>query len=537
MILPRVDNAAKDEDPKCWPTCCRIMRRRNGVAETEGTKLGVGHSCWNRGDSPGPKHRIKPSDLGFSYEIEIASGQLVEIDKVIRGCKLELEGHVFEINLIPFGSGSFDSIRRETKRKDEAEKEQEKIVVVRDFPEVFPDDLSGLPPVWEIEFQIELILRATPAVKSPYRLAPSELEELSGQLKELQGKNDLFDQLQGSQYLSKIDLRSGYHRLRVHEDDIPKTAFRTRYGHFEFTLMPFGLTNAPAEEHEEHLRLVLKLLKKEKLYAKFSKCEFWLREVQFLGHVINGDGIHVDPSKIEAVKNWKAPRTQSEEEGINYEEVFAPVARIEAIRLFLAYASFMSFMVYQMDVKSAFLYGTIEEEVYVCQPSGFEDPDHPNKVYKVVKALYGLHKAPRACYETLANYLLENGFQRGKIDFIKRQKSQDKYVAKILRKFGLTEGKSASTPIDTEKPLVKDPDGEDVDVHTYRLIIGSLMYLTSSRPDIMFAMQIDLLAMQEATVVATSSTEAEYVVAAVAVHKCYGFRINCWIMGTILCIL
>nr|GEV25889.1 putative ribonuclease H-like domain-containing protein [Tanacetum cinerariifolium] len=238
-----------------------------------------------------------------------------------------------------------------------------------------------------------------------------------------------------------------------------------------------------------------------------------------------------------------------QEEGIDYEEVFTLVARIEAIRLFLAYASFMGFMMYQMDVNSAFLYGTIVEELYVCQPPGFEDPDHPNKVYKVVKALYGLHQAPRAWYETLANYLLENGFQRGKIDqtlFIKRQKgdillvqiyvddiifgatnkdlcksfeklmkdqfhmssmgeltfflslqvkkkkdgifiSQDKYVAEILRKFGLTEGKSASTPIDTEKPLLKGLDGEDVDVHTYRSMIGSLMYLTSSRPDIMFA--------------------------------------------------
>nr|GFA42325.1 putative ribonuclease H-like domain-containing protein [Tanacetum cinerariifolium] len=106
----------------------------------------------------------------------------------------------------------------------------------------------------------------------------------------------------------------------------------------------------------------------------------------------------------------------TQEEGIDYEEVFALVARIEAIRLFLAYASFMGFMVYQMDVKSAFLYETIKEEVYVCQPLGFEDPDYPDKVYKVVKALYGLHQDPRAWYETLANYLLENGFQRGKID-------------------------------------------------------------------------------------------------------------------------
>nr|GEW29250.1 putative ribonuclease H-like domain-containing protein [Tanacetum cinerariifolium] len=239
----------------------------------------------------------------------------------------------------------------------------------------------------------------------------------------------------------------------------------------------------------------------------------------------------------------------TQEDGIDYEEVFAPVTRIEAIRLFLAYASFMGFMVYQMDVKSAFLYGTIEKEVYVCQPPRFKDPDYPDKLYKMVKALYGLHQAPRAWYETLANYLLENGFQRGKIDqtlFIKKQKgdillvqvyvddiifcftykdlckafeklmkdkfqmsliseltfflglqvkqkqdgifiSQDKYVGEILRKFGLTDGKLASTPIDNEKPLLKDPDGDDVDVHTYRSMIGSLMYLTSSRPDIMFA--------------------------------------------------
>nr|GFA42318.1 hypothetical protein [Tanacetum cinerariifolium] len=172
--------------------------------------------------------------------------------------------------------------------------------------------------------------------------------------------------------------------------------------------------------------------------------------------------------------------------GIDYEEVFTPVARIEAIRLFLAYASFMGFMVYQMDVKSAFLYGTIEEEVYVCQPSAFEDPNHPDKVYKVVKELYGLHQAPRALYATLAICLLKNGFQRGKIDqtlFIKRQKGDILFVQIYVDDI-IFDGKSASTPIDTEKSLLKDPDGEDVDVHTYRSMIGSLMYLTSSRPDI-----------------------------------------------------
>nr|GEX47480.1 ribonuclease H-like domain-containing protein [Tanacetum cinerariifolium] len=136
------------------------------------------------------------------------------------------------------------------------------------------------------------------------------------------------------------------------------------------------------------------------------------------------------------------------EEGIDYDDVFAPVARIEVIRLFLAYASFIGFMVYQMGVKSDFLYGTIKEEVYVCQPSEFKDLDYPNKVYKVVKALYGLHQAPTAC--------------------------QDKYVAKILRKFGLTDVKSANTPIETKKPLLKDLDGEDVDVHIYRYLKGKL---------------------------------------------------------------
>ncbi|GJX94741.1 putative ribonuclease H-like domain-containing protein [Tanacetum coccineum] len=203
----------------------------------------------------------------------------------------------------------------------------------------------------------------------------------------------------------------------------------------------------------------------------------------------------------------------TQEEGIDYDEVFAPVARIEAIRLFLAYASFKDFVVYQMDVKSAFLYGKIEEEVYVCQPPGFEDPDFPDRVYKVEKALYGLHQAPRAWYETLSTYLLDNGFQRGKIDktlFIRRDKgdillvqvyvddiifgstkkslctefekmmhkkfqmssmgeltfflglqvkqkedgifiSQDKYVTEILKKFGFTDVKTASTPMETQK--------------------------------------------------------------------------------------
>nr|GEZ66445.1 putative ribonuclease H-like domain-containing protein [Tanacetum cinerariifolium] len=207
----------------------------------------------------------------------------------------------------------------------------------------------------------------------------------------------------------------------------------------------------------------------------------------------------------------------TQEEGIDYDEVFAPVARIEAIRLFLAYASFIGFTVYQMDVKSAFLYGIIDEEVYVMQPPGFHDPDFPSKVYKVEKAMYGLHQAPRAWYGTLLKYLLKNGFQRGTIDqdvealmhekfqmsamgelnfFLGLQVlqkkdgiflSQDKYVGDILKKFGYSDVRSSNTPMDKENPWGKDETGKDVDLHLYRSMIVSLMYLTASRPDIMFA--------------------------------------------------
>ncbi|GJW11436.1 putative ribonuclease H-like domain-containing protein [Tanacetum coccineum] len=215
----------------------------------------------------------------------------------------------------------------------------------------------------------------------------------------------------------------------------------------------------------------------------------------------------------------------TQEKGIDCDEVFAPVAKIEAIRMFLAYASYMGFKVYQMDVKSDFLYGHIKEEVYVCQPLGFEDPDHPDKVYKVVKALYGLHQEIKKNTKSLGHILLvqiyvddiifgstkkelcdefeklmKDKFQMssmGELTFflglqVQQKKkgifiSQDKYVHEILRKYNYTDVKSASTPTDLEKPLVQDGDAADVDEHLYRSMIGSLMYLTASRPDIMFA--------------------------------------------------
>ncbi|GJX42094.1 putative reverse transcriptase domain-containing protein [Tanacetum coccineum] len=195
--------------------------------------------------------------------------------------------------------------------------------------DVFPNDFPGLPPPRQVKFRIELMPGAVPVALAPYRLAPSEMKELSDQLKEL------------LLCILKIDLQSGYHQLRIREEDIPINAFRTRYGHYEFQVMPFGLINAPVvfmdlmnrvcksyldkfvivfiddiliyskskEEHGEHLKIILGLLKKEQLYAKFSKCGFWLDSVQFLGHVIDNKGVHVDPSKIEAIKNWAAPTT------------------------------------------------------------------------------------------------------------------------------------------------------------------------------------------------------------------------------------
>ena len=267
----------------------------------------------------------------------------------------------------------------------------EKVAVVRELPDVFPDALPGLPPDRQLEFTIDLEPGSASVSKAPYRMAPKELEELKIQLQELLDlgfirpsvspwgapvlfvkkkdgtlrmcidyrelnkltlKNkyplpridDLFDQLRGAGVFSKMDLRSGYHQLKVRHDDVPKTAFRTRYGPYEFTVMPFGLTNAPAvfmdlmnrvfhpyldkfvlvfiddvliyskneKEHEEHLRTTLETLRAEKLYAKFSKCEFWLNEVNFLGHIVTADGIRVDPAKVEAVQRWQSPTTPSE---------------------------------------------------------------------------------------------------------------------------------------------------------------------------------------------------------------------------------
>ncbi|GJZ73095.1 putative reverse transcriptase domain-containing protein [Tanacetum coccineum] len=317
-----------------------------------------------------PLINMKPSVISPGYKIEKASSLKVVTNMIVR--RLKLEGHTFIIDLIPFGHGSFDVIigmdwlsklrAKILKTMKVNEPKLEDILVIRDFPGVFPEDLSGLPPSLEVEFHIDLIPGAMPVAKSPYRLAPTEMQELSNNLKELQDKgfiqpssspwdvlvlfmkkkdgsfcmcidyrelnkltikncyplpsiDDLFDQLQGSRYFSKIDLRSGYHQLRVRKEDIPKTAFRMRLYLDKFVIVFINnilIYSKSKEEHEVHLKLILELLEIEKLFRKFSKCKFWLQEVQFLGHVVNSKGIHVDPSKIKAVKNWKPPKTPTE---------------------------------------------------------------------------------------------------------------------------------------------------------------------------------------------------------------------------------
>ncbi|GKA74134.1 putative reverse transcriptase domain-containing protein [Tanacetum coccineum] len=183
---------------------------------------------------------IEPSDLGFSYEIEIASMQLVEINKVFKCCKLEIDDHVFDINLIPFGSGSFDVLRVLGERPENKvrhlmsakakEQKQEKMVVVRDFPEVFPDDLSGLPHIREIKFRIELVPGAIPVAKSPYRLAPSEIEELSGQLKEIQDKGFIRPSLSpwGAPILF-VKKKDGSFRMCINYRELNKLTIKNRY--------------------------------------------------------------------------------------------------------------------------------------------------------------------------------------------------------------------------------------------------------------------------------------------------------------------
>ncbi|CAL2250755.1 unnamed protein product [Prunus armeniaca] len=398
-----------------------------------------------------PYVSLRPTPMTGSFSISLPTGEVLYADRVFRECYVQVDDAWLEADLIPLDlvdldiilgmdwlekhHASVDCFRKEVTFRSPGQPKVifrgerrilptclisaitakrllqkgcegflahiidtreitlnlEDIPVVSEFPDVFPDDLPGLPPEREIEFTIELLPSTNPIYLTPYRMAPAELRELKTQLQELVDMgfirpsvspwgapvlfvrkkdgtmrlcidyrqlnkvtvrnryplpriDDLFDQLKDAKYFSKIDLRSGYHQLRIREEDVPKTAFRTRYGHYEFLVMPFGLTNAPAafmdlmnrvfrpyldhfvivfiddilvysktlEGHKKHLRLVLRTLRRKQLYAKFSKCQFWLDRVVFLGHVISTEGIYVDPQKVEAIVNWVQPTSVTE---------------------------------------------------------------------------------------------------------------------------------------------------------------------------------------------------------------------------------
>nr|GEZ62409.1 putative reverse transcriptase domain-containing protein [Tanacetum cinerariifolium] len=336
---------------------------------------------------------IAPIALDHHYNVEIADGRIIRLNTIMRDCTLNFLNHPFNIDLLPVELGSFNFIigMDWLSRYNAVITCAEKLVRIPFGNEILTIHLPGIPPTRQVDFRIDLVPGAAPIARAPYWLAPSEMKELADQLQELTDKGfirpssspwgapvlfvkkkdgsfwmcidyrelnkltvkncyplpriyDLFDQLQGSSVYSKIDLRSNYHQLRVREEDISKTAFRTRYGHYEFQVMPFRLTNVPAvfmdlmnrvckpyldkfviifiddiliyskeeKEHKEHLKAILELLKKEELYAKFSKCEFWISKVQFLDYVIDSQGIHVDSTKIESIKDWASPKSPTE---------------------------------------------------------------------------------------------------------------------------------------------------------------------------------------------------------------------------------
>nr|GEY05825.1 putative reverse transcriptase domain-containing protein [Tanacetum cinerariifolium] len=325
--------------------CPKLNNKNGGNGNAQGWVYVVGNAKRNGNAAGNPDSNVI---TGNHYDVELVDGKIVGINTIIRGFTLNFLNHPFTIDLMPVELGSFDAIigmdwlRRHhavimcdeklvrvpfgnetlvfrgaksyigresrltisaTKEDDKSEGKQVKDVpIVQDFPEVFPENLLARSEMKELSEQLQELSEKGFIIPSSSSWGAPVLfvKKKDGSFRTI---DDLFDQLQGSSIYSKIDLRSGYHQLRVREQDIPKTSFRTRYGHYEFQ---------NEKEHEEHLKAILGLLKEEKLNAKFSKCEFLILKVQFLGHVIDIRGIHVDPAKIESVKDWASPKTPTE---------------------------------------------------------------------------------------------------------------------------------------------------------------------------------------------------------------------------------
>ncbi|WVZ52955.1 hypothetical protein U9M48_003953 [Paspalum notatum var. saurae] len=327
------------------------------------------------------KHGYEITELKQKYRIT-ATGSSINTNHIVRDLHLQVGKESLFISPLEHVHHMVNAAEAHVEAQALA-----KIPVACEYLDVFPEELPGLPSDRDVEFRIDLVLGTAPISKRSYRMAPDELKELKTQLQEQLDKGSLpwgcpalfvekkdqggkrlyadyrplnaftvknkyplphidilFDQLGGATVFSKIDLRSGYHQIKVREKDIPKTAFSTRYGLYEYLVMSFGLTNAPAffiylmnlvfmneldkfvvvfiddilvyskyeQEHEEHLQIVLSRLREHKLYAKFSKCAFWLKEVAFLGHILSAKGVIVDPSKVEDVLKWKQPQTVTE---------------------------------------------------------------------------------------------------------------------------------------------------------------------------------------------------------------------------------
>nr|GEX38952.1 hypothetical protein [Tanacetum cinerariifolium] len=504
---------------------------------------------------------IEPVKVDHSYEVKLAGGRVVRTNTILRGCALNLVDHLFEIDLMPIELGTFDVIigmdwlilhdaiivygKKEVHvplnkrmlvvkgddcvsrlkvvscmkvkkyvdrgsylffaqviKKEPAERRLEDVPIICKFPDVFPEDLSGLPPPRQVEFEIKLVPRAAPMECAPYRLAPSEMKKLAKQLQELldlfdqvhhRGElriDDLFDQLQGSSVYSKIDLRSGYHQLRVREKDIPITTFKTRYGHYEFQVMPFGLTNA--------LAVFMDLMNRNDQMITQPTDAPSRNNTKGLGPITKPlvpdvSQFHI-PNQA-STSSHPAPQNRCSKDGSHQDIPY--------------FCHMYELQIYQMDVKSAFL----NDDIIFGSTS-----------YKLCKQ-----------FEKLMTKKFEMSMMAELTYFLRLQIKQDdkgilicqeQYTRNLLKKYEISVSSSVKLPMVPLDNLGPDLVGKPVNETSYTEMIGLLMYLTATRPDIQFftvlcalilkdiQTQTMLASAKKQQSVAMSSAEAEYVAAA-----------------------